>query len=206
MNIKLALSAMAVSLGLVGCAAPVETHYVDTKTDTTAVMGLDYKDFDGAASHMLNDMLNSPLLVHPNAAGGARYVIAISDIQNDTAQRIDTDQLIKKMRIGLLNSGRFVITTAIGLHGAEDDMTRQSRDLSHSKMVNQRTVKKNGRVIAPDFSLSGKIMQGNNRVSSAEQQVQYTFQLTLTNLDTGLAYWEDEKEIIKRGDNRTVSW
>jgi uncharacterized protein (TIGR02722 family) len=206
MNAKLSLSAIAFSLALTGCAAPVSTHYVDTKNDNVAVMGLDYKDFDEAATYMLNEMLNSHLLVHPNAAQGGRYVIAISDIRNDTDQRIDTDQLVKKIRIGLLNSGRFVITTAIGLHGAEDDMTRESRELSHSKMVNQRTVKKNGRVIAPDFSLSGKILQGNHRISGAEQQVDYVFQLTLTNLDTGLAYWEDEKDIIKRGDNRSVSW
>lgn len=204
MSLKASWAAIALTVALAGCA-PV-TQYVDTKNDNVAVMGLDYKDFETAATQLVNDMLNSPLMVHPQAGQGARFVVAVSDIVNDTAQRIDTDQLTKKIRVSLLNSGRFVITTAIGVNGAEDQMTRMSRDLKNSKMVNQKTVKKDGRVIAPDYSLSGKIIQRNNRVDSRTQQVDYYFMLTMTNLDNGLAYWEGEYPIIKRGDNRTVTW
>ena len=204
MNTKLIFSSLALTLALTGCVTT--TQYVDPKADQVAVMGLDYKDFENAASELVNQMLASQLMVHPKSAQGGRYVLAVSNIVNDTTQRIDTDQLTKKIRISLLNSGRFVVTTAIGINGAEDDMTRKSRQLSNSKMVNQKTVKKNGRVVAPDFSLSGKIMQRNNRVDSRTQQVDYYFQLTMTNLDDGLAYWEGEFPIIKRGDNRTVAW
>ena len=51
-----------------------------------------------------------------------------------------------------------------------------------------------------------KIIQRVNRVNSRTQQVDYYFQLTMTNLDDGLAYWEGEYPIVKRGDNRTVTW
>jgi len=204
MSLKFSATAIALAISLAGCA-PM-TQYVDPKTDNVAVMGLDYKDFETAASKMVNDMLDSPLMVHPKAAQGGRFVVAMSNITNDTAQRIDTDQLVKKIRVSLLNSGRFVVTTAVGLNGPEDAMTAKSRALKGSKMMNQATVKKNGRVVAPDFSLSGKIIQRNNRVDGRTQQVDYYFQLTLTNLDNGLAYWEGEEAIIKRGDNRTVSW
>src|SRR3546814_6899039 len=84
------------------------------------------------------------------------------------------------------NSGRFIVTTAIGINGAEDEMTRKSRQLRNSKMVNQKTVKKDGRVIAPDYSLSGKIIQRNSRVSSRTQQVDYYFQLTIDRKSTRL--------------------
>ncbi|MFD4836567.1 penicillin-binding protein activator LpoB [Achromobacter sp. NPDC058515] len=204
MRLKLSLSAAVLAVTLAGCAPT--TQYVDKKNDNVAVMGLDYKDFETAANKMVNDMLNSPLMVHPKAGQGGRFVVAMSNVTNDTAQRIDTDQLTKKIRVSLLNSGRFVITTAVGLNGPEDAMTAKSRSLKNSKMMNQATVKKDGRVVAPDFSLSGKIMQRNNRVDSRMQQVDYYFQLTLTNLDNGLAYWEGEEAIIKRGDNRTVTW
>lgn len=204
MKIRLLLTTLTASLILAGCATP--THYVDTKNDQVAVMGLDYKDFENAAGELVNQMLASPLMVHPKSNQGARYVLAVSNVLNDTAQRIDTDQLTKKIRISLLNSGRFVVTTAIGINGPEDAMTQKVRQLRSSKMVNQKTVKKDGRVIAPDYSLSGKILQRNNRVSSSTQQVDYYFQLTMTNLDDGLAYWEGEYPIIKRGDNRSVSW
>ncbi|AWH89882.1 penicillin-binding protein activator LpoB [Limnobaculum parvum] len=199
---KKTLLAAAVAFSLVGCAEQA-TYYVDSKNDSVAVMGLDYKDFEMAATNMVDDMLSSDLLVHPQ---GGRYVLTVTDIVNDTDQRIDTDQLTKKIRISLLNSGRFVVTTAINANGPEDEMTRKVRELRKSKMVNQKTVKKDGRVIAPDFSLTGKIIQQNQRVNSSTQQVEYYFQLTLTNLDDGLAYWEKEYPIIKRGDNRSVSW
>ncbi|MDR0805773.1 MAG: penicillin-binding protein activator LpoB [Enterobacteriaceae bacterium] len=194
--------AAAIVLSLAGCAEE-KTYYVDSANDNVVVMGLDYKDFENAASKMVDDMLSSDLLVHPQ---GGRYVLTISGITNDTVQRIDTDQLTKKIRIKLFESGRFVITTAINSDGPEDDMTRKVRQLRDSKIVNQKTVKKDGRVIAPDFSLSGKIIQQNQRVDAKTQQVEFYFQLTLTNLDDGLAYWEKEIPIIKRGDNRSVSW
>ncbi|GAA4650945.1 penicillin-binding protein activator LpoB [Kistimonas scapharcae] len=202
---KLAVVAMTVSLALLGGCA-TGTYYVDQNTDSVAVMTLDYKDFEKAASSAVDDMNASPLLIHPKAAQGARYVVAVSSILNDTTQRIDTDQLAKKVRVSLLQSGKFITTTAIGANGAEDKMTAQVRELQNSKLMNQKTVKKNGTVIAPDFSLSGKIIQRNHSVDSRTQQVDYYFQLTLTNLENGLAYWEGEYPIIKRGNNKTVTW
>ncbi len=61
-------------------------------------------------------------------------------------------------------------------------------------------------MIAPDLSLSGKIIQRNVRVNSGTQQVEYYFQLTLTDINTGLAFWEGETVIGKRGSNKSVSW
>ncbi|MRI33993.1 penicillin-binding protein activator LpoB [Endozoicomonas sp. OPT23] len=187
-----------------GCAT--KTTYVDPNADDVVVMGLDYKDFSKAADQAVVDIQTSPLMVHPQVGSGARYIIAVSKIVNDTTQRIDTAQLSKKIRVDLLRSGRFITTTAIGLNGAEDEMTAQVRKLKKSKLANQKTVKKNGTVVAPDFSLSGKIIQRNHKVDSSTQQMDYYFQLTLTNLDNGLAYYEGEYPIIKRGSNKSVSW
>jgi uncharacterized protein (TIGR02722 family) len=197
--------AAAFAFALTGCADE-PTRYVDSRSDDVALMGLDYKDFETAATIMVDDMLSSDLLVHPQAGKGGRYVVTVTGVVNDTNQRIDTDQLTKKIRTSLLNSGRFVVTTAITANGPEDIMTAKSRELSNSKLVNQKTVKKMGRVIAPDFSLTGKIIEQNRRVDKKTQQVEYYFQLTLTNLDDGLAYWEKEYPIIKRGSNKSVSW
>lgn len=202
---KKTLLATAFAFALVGCADE-PTRYVDSRSDNVALMGLDYKDFETAATIMVDDMLSSDLLVHPQAGKGGRYVVTVTGVENDTNQRIDTDQLTKKIRTSLLNSGRFIVTTAITANGPEDIMTAKSRELSNSKLVNQRTVKKMGRVIAPDFSLTGKIIQQNKRVDKKTQQVEYYFQLTLTNLDDGLAYWEKEYPIVKRGSNSSVTW
>lgn len=204
MKKSLVIMAVAASVAVTGCKST--TSYVDNSNNKIVTMGLSHKDFDGAANKALGEMIDSPLLAHPEAAQGGRYVLAISNIINDTSQRIDTDQLTKKIRVGLLRSGKFLTTTAIGLNGAEDEMTAKVRELNNSKLVNKATTKKNGTVISPDFSLSGKIIQRTNKIDRSNQLVDYYFQLTLTQLETGLAYWEGEYPISKKGSNDSVTW
>ncbi len=185
-----------------GCATP--TQNIDMNNDRgQAVMGLDYRDFQKAASDAVSSMLQSGAV---NKKSGGRYGLAISRIVNDTMQRIDTDQLIKKIRVELLQSGKVVVTTAVGANGAEDKLAMQARQLRKSDEFKQSTVAKKGQMIAPELSLSGKIIQRNIRVNSGTQQVEYYFQLTLTDINTGLAFWEGESVIGKRGSNNSVSW
>lgn len=187
---------------LSGCA--VKTEMVDTNYDRgDSVMGLDYRDFENAASEMVSSMLTSGAV---NKPGGGRYVMAISRITNDTMQRIDTDQLVKKIRVELLRSGKVVTTTAVGLSGPEDQMAMAARDLRASDEFDQSRVAGKGQMVAPDLSLSGKIIQRNNRIDSRRQQVDYYFMLSLTDIMSGLALWEDEKPIVKRGSNKSVAW
>jgi uncharacterized protein (TIGR02722 family) len=187
---------------LSGCAIPTET--VDTSYDKgKAVMGLDYRDFENAASDMVESMLSSGAVNKPD---GGRYVMVISRITNDTMQRIDTDQLVKKIRVELLRSGKVVTTTAVGLDGPEDQMVMAARDLRHSDEFDQSRGTVKGQLIKPELSLSGKIIQRNNRIDKRRQQVDYYFQMTMTDIATGLAWWEDEKPIVKRGSSKSVSW
>jgi len=187
---------------LSGCATA--TKNIDMGNDQAqAVMGLDYRDFHKAASEAVSSMLRSGAV---DKNGGGRYVLAVSRIVNDTMQRIDTDQLIKKIRVELLQSGKVVVTTAVSANGAEDKLAMQTRELRNSAEFNQSTVAKKGQMIAPELSLSGKIIQRNIRVNRSTQQVEYYFQLTLTDINTGLAFWEGESVIGKRGSNKSVSW
>ena len=190
------------SIFLVGCAD--KTQRIDIHNDKgDQVMGLDYRDFDQAAAEAVQSMLKSGAL---NKKSGDRYVLAISRITNDTMQHIDTDQLIKKIRVELLRSGKVVVTTAVGINGAEDEMSSKARELRQNDEFNQRTVQKKGQMIAPDMSLSGKILQRNIRMDDGKQQVEYYFMLSLTEIKTGLAWWEGETIIGKRGSGKSVSW
>eukprot|EP01022_Parablepharisma_sp_SALTPOND_P033241 TRINITY_DN8833_c0_g2_i1.p1 TRINITY_DN8833_c0_g2~~TRINITY_DN8833_c0_g2_i1.p1 ORF type:complete len:144 (+),score=13.41 TRINITY_DN8833_c0_g2_i1:3-434(+) len=121
-------------------------------------------------------------------------------------QRIDTSQLVKKIRVALLRSGKVVTTTAVKAGGAEDKMPMQTRELRNNDEFDQGTVPGKGQMIAPDFSLSGKIVQRNVRMVVDVEQVEYYFMLSLTDVRSGLAYWENETPIIKRGDPDSVSW
>ncbi|WP_280562083.1 penicillin-binding protein activator LpoB [Chromohalobacter sp. 48-RD10] len=189
------------ALVLAGCAAP--TRYVDPDNDQGAVsMQLDYRDFAKASDKAVASMLASGAVDNP---AGGRYVLVVSRIVNDTMQRLDTDQLVKKIRVQLLRSGRVVTTTAVGIDGPEDEMNQLTRTLRDSDEFDQRGVEKKGTLQAPDLSLSGKILQRNRRVAD-EQQVEYYVQLTLTDLSSGLALWENETQVIKRGSDASVAW
>lgn len=199
---KQAIILVLSALVLAGCASN-ETRYVDPAADNGPVsMGLDYRDFEKAATETVEDMLASGAVSNPN---GGRYIMVVSRISNDTMQRIDTAQLTKKIRVSLLRSGKVVTTTAVGLNGAEDEMNMAARELRNSEEFDQSGVQKKGTLQAPDLSLSGKIIQ-RNRTAGDEQQVEYYIQLSLTHLSSGLAIWEGETPIIKRGSNKSVSW
>lgn len=187
-----------------GCGKRNAATMIDPYNDTNPrIMGLGYRDFEQAANTAVDEMLASGAVSKP---GGGRYVMVVSRVVNDTMQNIDTDQLVKKIRVQLLRSGKVVTTTAIGVDGAEDPMVAAARKLRKSKEVNQKTVARKGQIIAPDLSLSGKIIQRNHRIDSSTDQIEYFFMLTLTDINTGLAFWEGETPIIKRGDSGTVSW
>jgi uncharacterized protein (TIGR02722 family) len=196
------LTALALLLALSGCQTT--TSNIDMNNDQRgAVMGLDYRDFNTAASNMVDDLLASGALDKP---GGGRYVLAISRVINDTMQKIDTDQLVKQMRVALLRSGKVVVTTAVGANGPEDRLAMDARELRNSAEFNQQTVAAKGQMIAPEYSLSGKILQKNVRDSKSKQSAIYYFQLSLTDINTGLAFWEGEEILGKSGSNKSVAW
>jgi len=196
---------------LLGCLFGYEavlaasTEKVDARIDRgETTVGLDYRDFEDAAADAVQSIIASGAVNNP---AGGRYVMMISRIVNDTMQRIDTDQLIKKIRIELLNSGKVVVTTAVSGAGAEDSASFDVReDVRGNDEFDQSRVQRKGTLVAPDISLSGKIMQRNISVGSRKQQVEYYFQLSLTDLETGLATWENEFPIIKRTTNRRAGW
>ncbi|WDE96739.1 penicillin-binding protein activator LpoB [Lentisphaera profundi] len=171
----------------------------DDRSD--AVMALDHRDFTKAADTMIKSLLNSKAF---DKADGSRFVVALSTVKNDTMQRIDTSQLTAKIRRDLLNSGKFVMTTAVGTQ--QDNMNTEARKLRQSAEFNQATVQEQGQLVAPDLSLAGKIFQRNIKLDNGDQQVEYYFTLMMTELKTGLALWEDEVTMGKRGSGKSATW
>lgn len=197
--------AVLLSLSAIGCQ-PKTTNIDMINDDGHAVMGLDYRDFDQAASKMIQSMLSSKAL---QKADGSRYVVTTGRIINDTMQRIDTDQLMAKIEQELLNSGKVVMTSAIGGKGAPDEMVnevRKLRDSGASDEFKEETLAKKGQLIAPELSIAGKILQRNIKYDKKTQQVEYYFQLMVTDLNTGLRIWQNETLMGKRGSNKSVSW
>ena len=205
LNKVLTIAGLMAAVSLSGCGGP--TQNIDIANDPgKAVLGLDYRDFDQAAAAMVQSLVQSESLKKKD---GGRYVVATGRIVNDTMQRIDTDQLMAKVEKDLLNSGMVVMTSAVGGKGASDEMVYQVRDIKKGDRqgeFNPDSMPAAKQIIAPELSLAGKILQRNVRYDRSTQQVEYYFQLQLTEISSGLRFWQDEKIIGKRGSKSSVPW
>ena len=188
---------MCLALGACGGTSVVDLNDDKEVANMQHVMELEYRDWTNTAEKMTKSMINSGALKQTK-----KPVIAIANIKNDTTQRFDTDILIKKIRTTLLNSGAAQIATN---YSGEDSTSNNVRaNLRGDKEYDQSTIANTGTLIAPNMSLSGKMLQRNLKLesgwfSSVDTRVEYYLQLTLTDLKTGLSVWEDEQPIIKEG-------
>lgn len=192
---------ITICLALCACA---ETSVVDLNDSKEVarmqnVMELEYRDWTNTAEKMTKSMIASGVL-----KGNPKPVIAIANIKNDTAQRFDTDILIKKIRTTLVNSGAAQIAT--NYSGEDSTSTNVRANVRGNDEYDKTTVVAKQTLIAPNMSLSGKMLQRNLKLdsgwfSSVDTRVEYYLQLTLTDLKTGLSVWEDEQPIIKEGDH-----
>jgi len=187
-----AFAATALLMGMSGCETPAT--YVEPNSPQTIVSlnQIDTQDFAKAADQMIQSLLNSGVTARDPRQPS---VMAVSRIVNNTAQLIDGNLLTKRIRVALNQSGKVLTTTVIGPGGqAEDDLARE--------LAGQYQVPEAAR---PYFTLSGRIIEVRANAGSIKQ-VSYVFQLSLTEINTGLAVWEDEVTITKQGERNTVGW
>ncbi len=198
----IAAAVLAFAVLASGCGSdPARIDAAGTGTLTTT-NDVNVKDWQIAAEKCVNSMLTSGSLARND---GRKSVVMVSTVKNSTNQHIDIQILTQKIRTAILRSGQAITTTAVGANGPEDKATKQVRDLQDDEMFNQDTVQKMGTAIAPDFSLAGEITQ-QTAAQGRMRESYFYFHLTLTDLKTGLAVWEDEVEIAKQDKKPLVGF
>ena len=189
-------------LGLSTTACTTQTRVVSRAESQELVTAtLSDNDFESAAKEMLDDMLANEL--SEPKAGGKPYVMMISDIQNDTMQRINTADLTDYIKKELRRSGRVKTTDAFGENRSKN--IALSRQLGESSLVDKSTVKKNNTVKAFDLTLEGRIAQKNSTVGK-NKMIEYIFSLNLIDMSDGTELWSDKKVITKLTDKYTQTW
>lgn len=190
-------------VALLFCACSTKTEYVslqDSKEYTS--VGLDYHDIDEAATKSVESLISSKYA--KSISGDNPKVLVISNIINDTMQHIDTEQLTRKVTRKMRDSGKFILSLAMGANS--DSMIYTAREARDNDEFNQYTTIEKGELVSPELSLSGKIIQKNTKISSGKQRIDYYFLLTLSDIKSGLVIWDDEVNIIKVGSNKNVAW
>lgn len=168
---------------------------------TTLIVSLnkvDIQDFASAADAMVNSMVEAGVLAK---AAHQPALLGISKVENRTDSQFDTDELVKKIRVALLKGGRAQVTQQLTLGNAkEDPLGDQANQMKRFQEGTDRQP-----IEVPDFTLSGKILFDRTKAGST-RQVAYIFQMSLVDTATNRVVWEDEKTIVKQGNQNQVGF
>ncbi|MFA6962102.1 MAG: penicillin-binding protein activator LpoB [Opitutaceae bacterium] len=185
-----------VALVFSGCQTTNDVRVVDSKGPQALVTsGINSQDWANAADQLVGSLISSGAL---DKAPSQPAVMAVDRILNNTQLNIDTDLLIKKIRVALTQTGKVAISNTMGL-GEHAVVASEA-----SEMDEMMTGKK-AKVITPYFTLYAKLIQQRDAINGVTQNT-YTFQMSLVNVKTGLTVWEEEREIAKQSKKSTVGW
>lgn len=176
------------------------TQYVDSKgTNLVVSMNkVNIQDFEKASEALVASMIESGVLAQATRQPAA---LSISRVINDTSDQFDTDQLMKKIRISLLQTGKVQVTQAVGLGGkVEDPMAKETYEAKRFLAGQSQTP-----VDLPDFTISAKILE-NSTSAGSTKQISYIFQMSLADTASGRLVWEGEKTITKQGEKNAIGF
>ncbi|MCE3047535.1 penicillin-binding protein activator LpoB [Helicobacter kayseriensis] len=192
-----------VVLGFYGCAGGVK--YIDPSNPSYVSAGLDFNDLLKASSSSIDSLLKSSF-VQSLPSGENAKVLVISDFINDTMQKLDMNQVARRVARSLRESQKFVLSVAMAGSGErEEEMIQKARGARGNQEYKQNSTINQGRLLAPSFSLSGKVVQRNMQVGK-EQRIDYYFLMSLVDLENGIVVWDHEVNISKIASGNSSSW
>ena len=182
------LVAISAMLMLSGCETETDTRTVDAKgPQAINTAAINSQDWANAADQLVNSLLSS------NALSGAPRtpaIMAVDRVINNTQLMVDTDLLIKKIRVALTQTGKIAITNTLGL-GERAVVASEAAELEEMQSG------KKAKTLVPDYTLYAKLIQQSDKNGKITQNT-YSFQMSLVQVKTGLTIWEEEKQIAKQ--------
>ena len=193
-----------IALGLLGALQCMDARkslqYITDSKDFSTI-GIDRHDIEAVVEKTTRKLLESSFVRELQG----QKLLAIADLRNLTEEDIDVEFLSRKIARTLRKSKKFTLTNAIAGSGSStDNLLTNSRKLTKDKRFNQYTTQEDGTLLAPDLSLSGKIIQRTKSVGD-RVRVDYDFLFVLTDLKSGRVVWDDEENIAKAIDKSQVA-
>lgn len=170
------LAALCAASALVtGCATT--THYVPRDGTVAAVAAFSQDDIDYTISQAVQSMLAQGRLIGPD---GSRKVLVIENVKNDTFG---------------LGSQAEPLAEALGL-SLRENLTNSGKVIVFNKQVAQYATVK----VDPQMILYGRLTQRNLRQDNGDVQIEYSLNLQLVELATGLEFWQKRIPLRKVAD------
>lgn len=175
-------------------------QYITDSKDFSSI-GIDRHDIESVVEKVSTKLLESSFVRELQG----QKILAIADLRNLTQEDIDVEFLSRKITRTLRKSKKFTLTNAIAGSGSStDSLITDSRKLTKDKRFNQYTTQEDGTLLAPNYSLSGKIIERRKSVGD-KVRVDYDFLFVLTDLKSGRVVWDDEENIAKAIDKSQVA-
>ena len=196
------LTISAIAAVTLATAACNKAQYVDPKGKDLVVNvdRMNIQDWSMLSDQVVQSMVSSGVLARlPNQPAG----MLLNPCVNTTTQQFDTDAIIKKIRIALMNTGRVEVIMADDMFGGAEDRIAREAQRRKDKAAGVDTDASNKNV--PDVTVTAKLLEDRARAGST-RQVAYILQMTLTNTATGRAVWEGEAQVVKQGERSSVGF
>ena len=192
----LGAAVVSASLLFTGCTTTQETRTVDAKgPESLNTSAINPQDWANAADQLVGSLITSGAL---ERAPKQPAVLAVDRVINNTQLMVDTDLLIKKIRVALTQTGKVAITNTLGL-GERAVVASEAAELEEMQSGKKQ------KTIVPDYTLYAKLIQQTDRANRVTQNT-YAFQMSLVQVKTGLTVWEEERQIAKQTKRPGVGW
>ena len=188
--------ALGALLALTGCETVPETRTVDAKgPEAVNTSAINSQDWASAADQLVGSLLSSNAL---DNAPRTPAVLAVDRVINNTQLMVDTDLLIKKIRVALTQTGKVAISNTLGL-GERAVVASEAAELEEMQSGKKQ------KTLVPDYTLYAKLIQQTDRDGRMTQNT-YAFQMSLVDVKNGLTVWEEERQIAKQTKKPGVGW
>lgn len=195
-NVKSILGILAL-LALSACGSRQFTQ--GEYDDPNVVRHLDDEFNENDAAVLSQEMIVS-LQQHPAITTAKKPPVAQMEVvRNKTSEHIDTKMITDAVRTAILKTGK------IRFSNKEDRSLREGEvDYAlDSGRYKKETQKARDGGIAPDYLVTGDLISNVQQVGS-KKLVFYKLTLNMTDLETGLIVWSEEKPIRKRFKKKSV--
>jgi uncharacterized protein (TIGR02722 family) len=198
MNVKMlnTLFCLATVVAFSGCVTSMNTSvYAPANEEGIASRGVDLYDYQLVVEKMVTSMLKHGL----ETDAGKKPVITLGAIYNRTPYNVEVRMIGEDIRTEVLKSGlaKFSTATDFSKKGGESGaLYKQLAFQNESGHVSGATAKSYGQIVGADYILFGNIYSIERRAGRTTE-ANFKFNLTLTEVATGLAVWSDTKPIRK---------
>ena len=199
MKTRIPVLSLLFAVLIAGCTSPARTSvYAPANEEGLATSGVDSHDYQLVVEKMVASMFKNGM----QTEAGHKPVIALGAIFNRTPYNVETRMLGELIRVEILKSGLAKFSTATDFEhkgGEPTDLYKQLKFQNESGHVDPATIKRYGQLTGADYVLFGNVYNVERR-GGGRTEANFTFNLALTEVQTGLAVWADTKPIRKNLD------